>query len=167
MITKKIDFFKLIIALAIPQLAAFLGTLATTPSINSWYLNLTKPSFNPPNWIFGPVWTVLFLLMGFALYLVWVSEPKKFQWFKKGEAKQFAYLFFSLQLIFNVLWSYLFFVLHNPLAAFIEIVFLWVFILLNIIVFYRVNKFAAWLLIPYILWVSFATVLNYNIFVLN
>ncbi len=149
---------KFIIVLLIPQIAALLGSLATTPSIDGWYAGLTKPSFNPPNWVFAPVWTALFLLMGAALYLVWVSKNKN---------KQAAYLFFSLQLAFNITWSWLFFYLHNPLAALAEILFLWILILLNIVYFYKINKWAGWLLMPYLLWVSFAVALNYQIWILN
>jgi len=155
---KKINFLKLIIALLIPQAAGLLGSLATMPNIAGWYAGLVKPSFNPPNWIFGPVWTILFVLMGVALYLVWID---------KNNIKQTAYLFFVLQLIFNILWSYLFFALHNPFIAFLLIIFLWILILLNIIYFYKINKIAGWLLAPYIFWVSFALVLNYYIFILN
>ena len=155
----KNKFIKFFICLIVPQIAAILGSLATTPNITGWYTNLNKPSFNPPNWVFGPVWTLLFILMGIALYLVWMEKIKI--------NKTNAYLFFYLQLAFNVIWSVLFFTLHNPLYAFIEIIFLWILILLNIIYFYRINKLAGWLLLPYILWVSFAAFLNYNIFILN
>jgi len=155
---KKINFTKLVIALIIPQAAGLLGSLATAPNITGWYASLVKSSFNPPNWIFGPVWTFLFLLMGIALYLVWTNKNKN---------KQTAYLFFSLQLVFNIIWSVLFFGLHNPLSAFVEIIFLWILILLNIIYFYKINKTAGWLLLPYILWVSFAAALNFSIWQLN
>ncbi|MFA5318080.1 MAG: TspO/MBR family protein [Patescibacteria group bacterium] len=154
----KKNFLKLIIALLIPQIIGLLGALATTPNIAGWYAGLIKPGFNPPNWIFGPAWTTLFLLMGIALYLIWINKNKN---------KQTAYLFFALQIIFNIIWSWLFFTLHNPLYAFVEIIFLWILILLNIIYFYKINKIAGWLLIPYILWVSFAAALNYFIFILN
>ncbi|MFA5318436.1 MAG: TspO/MBR family protein [Patescibacteria group bacterium] len=152
-------FIKFFICLIIPQIAAILGSLATTPNIQGWYSGINKPSFNPPNWIFGPVWTILFVLMGISLYLIWAEKTKI--------NKTSAYLFFYLQLVFNVVWSVLFFGLHNPLYAFVEIIFLWIFILLNIIFFYKINKLAGWLLLPYILWVSFAAFLNYNIWILN
>ncbi len=151
-------YSKLIIALIIPQVAGLLGALATTSNIAGWYVSLVKPNFNPPNWIFGPVWTVLFLLIGIALYFVWISKAKN---------KQTAYLFFALQMIFNIIWSWLFFYFHNPLFAFTEIIFLWILILLNIIYFYKASKASAYLLIPYIFWVSFAVVLNFYILILN
>lgn len=153
------NYKKLIISLLIPQAAGLLGSLATAPNIAGWYAGLAKPALNPPNWVFGPVWTTLFVLMGVALYLVWQSRG--------GEQKQTAFLVFSLQIVFNVLWSFLFFGWQNPLMALIEIVILWILILLNIIYFYRARKWAGYLLMPYILWVSFAVYLNYNIWVLN
>lgn len=159
---KKIDYKKLIICLLIPQLAGLLGSIANITSLDSWYLSLNKPSFNPPNWIFGPVWTILFLLMGISLYLIWQKKGlfNKKQW-------QFSIKIFSIQLGLNILWSYLFFFFRNPLAGFLEIILLWVFILLNIIYFYKLNKTAGLLLLPYLLWVSLATFLNFNLWILN
>ncbi len=159
---KKIDYKKLIICLLIPQLAGLLGSIANFTSLDSWYIALNKPSFNPPNWIFGPVWTILFILMGLALYLVWQKKSlfNKKQW-------QFSIKIFSIQLGLNILWSYLFFFFRNPLAGFLEIILLWIFILLNIIYFYRLNKTAGLLLVPYLLWVSFAMFLNFNLWILN
>jgi tryptophan-rich sensory protein len=156
---KKINIVKLIVSIVIAQLAGIIGSLFTITSSNSWYANLIKPSFNPPNWIFGPVWTLLYLLMGVSLYLIWVSKNSR-------NRKIGLYLFFT-QLVLNSLWSILFFGLQNPLFAFIEIIILWLAILLTIIYFYKVNKKAAYLLIPYILWVTFATILNFSIFILN
>jgi len=157
---KKINWFKLIIAILVCQSAGWIGSIATVSSVSTWYLDLNKPSFNPPSWVFGPVWTTLFLLMGIALYLVWN---------KKGNqaVKNKAMVIFIIQLVLNTTWSFLFFFFQNPLAAFIEIFVLWLFILLSIIYFYKINKTAAYLLIPYILWVSFAAFLNYNIVILN
>lgn len=149
---------KLIISLLIPQLAGGIGAFFTTPNISTWYASLEKPSFNPPNFIFAPVWTTLFLLMGISLYLIWSKE--------KGN-KKIALIFFSIQLILNTLWSILFFGLQNPFLAFIEIIILWTFILLTSLKFYRLNKTAAFLLTPYLLWVSFAAVLNFTIFRIN
>jgi translocator protein len=150
---------KLIISIIVAQLAGILGSLFTITSDNSWFSNLVKPSFNPPNWIFGPVWTLLYFLMGISLYLIWVSKKSK-------NRKIGLYLFFT-QLILNSLWSILFFGLNNPLFAFVEIILLWVAILLTILYFYKVNKKASYLLIPYILWVTFAAILNLSIFMLN
>jgi len=153
----KIDWKKLIIALIIPQVAGFIGSLFTSPKISSWYITIRKPSFNPPNWLFGPVWTILFLFMGIALYLVWI----------KKENKKLAFTFFSMQLFLNILWSILFFGLQSPLLAFIEIFILEILILLTIKEFFKLSKKAAYFLIPYILWVSFAIILNLAIVILN
>ncbi|MFH2027796.1 MAG: TspO/MBR family protein [Nanoarchaeota archaeon] len=148
--------WKLTISLILPFVASAIGGLFTAGSVSNWYVDLVKPSFNPPNWIFGPVWTLLYILMGISLYLVWVKK------FDKN-----AFTVFGVQLFLNMLWSILFFGLQKPFYAFIEILFLWIFILVTIIYFYRINKKSAYLLIPYILWVSFAAILNFAIFVLN
>jgi len=151
-------WLKLIISILIPFLASIIGGFFTANSISTWYSTLNKPFFNPPSWIFGPVWTLLYLFMGIALFLVWTSKSKN---------KKYAYVFFGIQIFLNALWSILFFGLQNPLFAFIEIILLWIFILLTIIYFYRIHKKTIYLLIPYILWVSFAAVLNYFIMILN
>lgn len=154
------NVLKLIITIVVSQSAGLIGALFTTSSIPSWYATITKPELAPPNWIFGPVWTTLFLLMGIAAYLVWKKE---------GEPKKVktALKIFGVQLVLNILWSIIFFGLKNPGGAFIEIIFLWLVILSTIIAFYKVSKVAAYLLIPYILWVSFAMYLNYAIWILN
>lgn len=156
---KKIDWIKLVISIAIPLLAGFIGSFFTSATVDTWYQNLIKPSFNPPGWVFGPVWTILFVLMGVALYLVWVQWPKK--------QTKIAIYFFSAQMALNVLWSYFFFYLQKPLYSFIEIIILWAAILGTIITFYKVDKRTLYLLLPYILWVSFAAVLNFMIVYLN
>ena len=148
--------WKLIISILIPFLASAIGGFFTSTSVSTWYVSLVKPSFNPPSWIFGPVWTLLYLLMGIALYLVWI---------KKSDKK--AFIAFGVQMFLNALWSVLFFGLQKPLLAFIEIIFLWAAILFTTFYFYRINKISAYLLIPYILWVSFAAVLNFYLFILN
>jgi len=150
--------FSIIICLA----AGFIGSFFTTSSIPTWYSGLNKPVFNPPNWLFGPVWTILYILMGISLYLILINKTKE-----KTRIRKIALLFFFIQLVLNALWSILFFGLKNPLLAFIEIIILWVFILLSIIFFYKINKISSYLLIPYILWVSFAAVLNFFIYILN
>jgi len=157
---KKIYWGKLIVSLAIPQLIGFIGSLFTSSSIATWYPTLTKPFFNPPNWLFAPVWTLLFLLMGISVYLVWVKG------FKKNNVK-LAIIFFDIQLLFNLLWSILFFGLKNPLLALIEIFILWGLILVNIILFYKISKTASYLLIPYLAWVTFAIILNFSFVLLN
>lgn len=156
----KIDFIKLIISIVACQAAGVIGSVFTTSSIPTWYAALTKPSFNPPNWVFAPVWTTLFLLMGVSLYLVWQAG------FEKPEVKIAIYIF-SIQLILNIAWSLLFFGLKIPLIAFIEIIVLWIAILFTIIKFYNISIIASLLLVPYLFWVSFAAVLNFFLWRLN
>jgi len=149
----------LAISLIIPQLAGGVGSLATAPNIGSWYEAIVKPSFNPPNFIFGPVWITLFALMGIALYLVWKHGT--------GEGRRIALTFFGIQLGLNVAWSFLFFAAHSPGLAFAEIIALWLAILATAVSFWRVRRTAAWLLAPYLAWVSFAALLNFSIWQLN
>jgi tryptophan-rich sensory protein len=151
---------KLIVSIIICQLAGIIGGLFTSRNIPTWYQTIKKPGFTPPNWIFGPVWIFLYLLMGIALYLVWKSADP-------GKTKSLALFFFFAQLVLNVLWSFLFFFLKNPLAGFIDIIVLLISILVTTLLFYPLNKVAALLLVPYILWVTFASVLNYSIWQLN
>jgi len=149
-----------IASIVICQLAGIIGSIFTTPAIPTWYANINKPTFRPPNWVFAPVWTTLFLLMGIALFLIW----------KKGLDKKenrIAFSIFIFQLILNTLWSVLFFGMKSPFAAFMEIIFLWVAILTSIILFFRISRLAGALLIPYILWVSFASILNFSIWKIN
>lgn len=150
----------LLVCMVLPQLAGFIGSIFTTPNIPTWYEGLTKPELAPPNWVFFPVWTILFLMMGVALYLVWREGVSKW-------SVKIALTFFFVQLALNTLWSIIFFGMQNPGLALIEIAFLWSAIALTIYTFFKVNKFAAYLLIPYLLWVSFASYLNYMIWVLN
>ena len=151
---------RLLIAILICEGLGAVGSIFTIPSIGTWYAGITKLSFNPPNWIFGPVWTTLFLLMGISLYLVWMRK------FSGAEIKGAATVF-GIQLALNVLWSIIFFGLHLPLLALIDLVLLWLAILLTIIKFYPLSRWAAWLLAPYILWISFAGILNFFIVRLN
>jgi benzodiazapine receptor len=154
------NYLKMFVAVVICLLAGFIGSFFTTPAIGTWYATLAKPSFGPPNWIFAPVWTILFVLMGLALYLVWsrgLAERKN----------KTAFCFFLVHLVFNILWSVVFFGLHNPGLAFLVIVALWLMIAYLILNFYRIKKAAGWLLLPYLLWVSFATLLNFAIWQLN
>ena len=154
------NIFKLIIAIVISGLAGTIGSVFTAPSIPSWYAGLIKPSFNPPAWIFGLVWTTLFALMGIAAFLVW----------RKGldcRKVKIALGIFIGQLVLNTLWSIIFFGLRSPGGALFEIIFLWLAIFVTIIAFAKISKPAAWLLAPYLLWVSFASYLNYSIWQLN
>jgi benzodiazapine receptor len=151
---------KLVVSLALCLLAGVSGSFFTAGSVPTWYAALNKPAFNPPNWVFSPVWTILYLMMGFSLFLVW----------RRGVRTAGAVIglaFFLFQLCLNIAWSYLFFALHSPFYAFIEIVILWLAIVITIILFYRLSRPAAWLLIPYLLWVSFAAVLNFAVWGLN
>jgi benzodiazapine receptor len=153
------DILKLVISMVLCQLAGFLGSLFTIPAIPTWYKALKKPFFTPPAWIFGPVWISLFILMGISLFMVWRRQdhPR----FKT------ALIFFFVQLILNVLWSAVFFGLRSPLLGFVDIVLLWVAILLTIQNCFRISRVAGLLLLPYIVWVSFAVVLNFSLWILN
>jgi len=177
------NLYKFLFSIIICELAGSIGSIFTFPEIKEWYSTLKKPFFNPPSWIFGPVWTILFVLMGISLYLVWKKgfvvknelKIKKRKAWNKYSQKLFTgewkkaniILIFAVQLGLNVLWSFVFFGMHSPALAFFELLALWVAILFTIVNFYRVSKAAAYLLVPYILWVSFAGVLNLFIFALN
>ena len=150
---------KLIASIIICQLAGIIGAIFTTPSISGWYAGLNKPFFKPPNWLFGPVWTLLYLLMGLSLYLVWNQ--------KEGVGIKTALIFFAIQLGLNTLWPIIFFGMRLPSVAFIEITILLLFVVLTIIKFFPISKVSAYLLIPYLLWVSFASVLSFYIARLN
>ena len=150
---KKVVWPKLIFAIVICQAAGIIGSFFTLAAMPTWYAALTKPSFNPPSWVFGPVWTILYTLMGISLYLVWKN---------KSAVKLFVW-----QLIANSLWSIIFFGMKNIPLALIEIIILLVLIFATIMKFYKINKAAAYLLIPYFLWGSFATFLTYSIWILN
>lgn len=139
----------------------YLSSLVTQESVATWYPTLEKPIFNPPNWVFAPVWTTLYVMMGIAAGLVWNKIETQREVVKR------ALTFFAIQLLLNALWSYLFFGLHNPLLALLEIVVLWLMIYETFIQFNKINKIAAYLFIPYILWVSFAFLLNASIWWLN
>jgi tryptophan-rich sensory protein len=150
---------KFIASIVICLGAGFFGSIVTTPSINTWYAELNKPFFNPPNWIFGPVWTTLYLLMALSLYLVWIKKTK--------ENKRLAIIVFFWQLTLNFFWSFLFFFLRWPAGALAEIVVFLVMIILTFVLFRPISKLAAYLLIPYIAWVCFASILNLFIVLLN
>jgi benzodiazapine receptor len=150
---------KLIIVCILCLSVGWIGSLFTD-SVSVWYQNLNKPVFNPPGWIFAPVWTVLYIMMGISAYLIW----------QKGVPKRkvkIALIFFTVQLLLNAIWTPLFFGLNSPFAAFVDIIFLWLAILTTIVLFYKLSRAAAFLLIPYILWVTFAAVLNFSIMVMN
>jgi len=139
----------------------YFSGMVTRSAIVTWYPTLVKPSFNPPNWIFAPVWSMLYIMMGVAAGLVWNRID-----FEKELVKK-ALILFAIQLALNALWSYLFFGLKNPMLAGIEIVLLWLMIFETYSKFVKINKIAGYLFIPYLLWVSFAMVLNGSIWWLN
>lgn len=151
---------KLIISIVIPVAVGATAGFFTATGVDSWYQTINKPSWNPPSWIFAPVWTTLYVMMGIALYLVWKSDSS-------DNLKKTAISLFAVQLILNFFWSFIFFNQQQPGWALVEIIAMWVFILLTIFAFAQVSKPAAWLLVPYISWVSFATILNYTIWELN
>jgi benzodiazapine receptor len=149
-----------IVAIGICELAGIIGSLFTRPSIPGWYAGLAKPSFNPPSAVFGPVWITLYALMGIAAWLVYESGLK-------GTKVRRPLAIFVAQLVLNVLWSIMFFGIHHILGGFVIIVALWILIAATIKLFWPVSKTAAVLLVPYLLWVGFATVLNAALYVLN
>lgn len=157
---KKNNIFKIILAIIVCQLVGITSGISTINAIPNWYATLNKPFFSPPNWIFGPVWTTLYLMMGVSAGLIWLKGLKSIN-VKK------ALFYFIIQLFLNFTWSIVFFGLRQPLLAFINITLLWLSILITIIKFYKISKLAAYLLLPYILWVTFASILNFSIFVLN
>ena len=158
--TNRFQFFPFLVNLLVPLIFGALGGWITIKSVGTWYPGIAKPDFNPPNWLFGPVWSTLFVLIGVSAYLVWV---------KKDQVAHFprTVAIYFIQLILNLAWSFLFFYNHLIGAALIEIVALLVAIIVNGLMFYKIDKTAGLLFIPYFLWVSFATFLTYNIFILN
>ena len=151
---------KLILTIGSSLSAGLLGTLFTASAIPTWYAGLEKPFFNPPSWLFGPVWTTLYILMGISAYLIW----------KNGlglKNVREALLVFCIQLGLNALWSPIFFGLKLPGIAFVEIIALWAMVTAFMILSHRISKIAGWILAPYAIWVSFALILNYAIWYLN
>ena len=151
---------KLLISILIPLVVGGIAGFFTSSGVEGWYAAANKPWFNPPNWLFAPVWTVLYILMGISLFLIWKSQAP-------GTLKQTALILFVLQLTLNFFWSLIFFKMQQPGWAFIEIAAMWLAILFTIFCFGKISSTAAWLLVPYICWVSFAAVLNYAIWKLN
>jgi tryptophan-rich sensory protein len=150
---------KLSLSVIICLLAGLLGNIATESALRTWYPTLSKPFFTPPNWLFGPVWTTLYVLMGISLFLVW----------KEGIDKnsKFAIKLFVLQLILNVFWSYVFFGLESTLGGFIVILALWAAVFFTALKFHKISKSAGLLMVPYIVWITIAAMLNLSIFLLN
>jgi tryptophan-rich sensory protein len=150
---------KLLAAIIVCEGVGFLGTLFTIPSIQGWYMTLQKASFNPPPWVFGPIWTTLYFLMGVSIFLLLQKKLKK--------QRTFLITLFAVQLFLNLLWSVIFFGWHLPLPAMVELILLWITIALLIIDFWKFSKWAAILLIPYLGWVSVAATLNFFVVLLN
>jgi len=159
-ISRTSKILKLMMAILFCQVVGVVGSLFTYPSIQTWYATVRKPDFTPPNWVFAPVWITLFVLMGVSAYLIWNEGLQ-------NRNVRVALLIFGIQLVLNMLWSFLFFKLQSPLYAFFEIIILWVVIILTITNFFKISKIAGLLLIPYIIWVSFAAILNFSIVRLN
>ncbi|MDD5071439.1 MAG: tryptophan-rich sensory protein [Patescibacteria group bacterium] len=154
------NYKRLIISLLLPQLAGLIGSVFTAPAIPGWYAGLARPPFSPPNWVFAPAWITLYLLMGLAVFFIWQKESE-------SEKEKSAVNLFWLNLFFNAIWSPIFFGLKNPGLAFVNIVIILIFIIILIIKFWPIRKLSAYLLIPYLAWVSFASCLNYYIWILN
>ena len=148
-----------LISILIALAAGFIGNLLGMDAVVHWYSTLDKPSWNPPNWLFGPVWTLLYVLMGTAAYLVWEKT--------KDSARRSVLVIYGVQLVLNAAWSIIFFTFKQPALAFGEIILLWIAIVATIIVFWRIRPLAGVLLLPYLAWVSFASALNLSIWLLN
>jgi translocator protein len=156
---KTVDVVKLLVSLAVPLLAGFGSTVFTINSIPTWYASLNKPWFSPPNVVFAPVWTTLYILMGVALFLIWRSP--------RNRTRDIGIALFVAQLAVNVIWTFAFFGLQNTLYGLLSIIPLWILIAATIYQFYKVEKWASYLLVPYIAWVSIATALNAAVYLLN
>jgi len=156
----KLKIIPLLFSIGVCFLAAAVGAAFTIGAIDTWYVTLNKPFFSPPNWVFGPVWTLLYLMMGISLYIFWDTKTNI-------KERRLGLSIFFVQLALNALWSILFFGLKSPIAAFVVIILLWLTICLTIKKFLKASKLAGWLLTPYFAWVSFATILNLSIVILN
>ena len=151
------NLIKLIVSIGLSHSAGIIGSVFTAPNIDTWYATLAKPSFSPPNWIFAPVWLSLYTLIGIALYFVW----------KRYSETKFIFWVFIIHLIFNGLWSYLFFGVQNPFLGLMDILILDALVIYLVIVLAKFEKKSALLLLPYLAWILFATVLNFSIWRLN
>ena len=161
---KKADLSKTIISISACVLIGLLSSFATKSSVNTWFLSLEKPFFNPPSWVFAPVWIVLYVVMGYSFAIIWSNKSQSR---KSKEIIKKAMIVFGAQLALNALWSILFFKLCNPFLALVEILLLWLIIFETIKAFNKIDSFASKLLLPYLVWVSFAAVLNGSIWYLN
>ncbi len=159
--------FKLIIAIVVSELVGVIGSFFTVSVIPNWYSTLVKPALNPPAWVFGPVWTILYALMGISLFLIWKQHSNILENVRMLRIWRIGVAAFFVQLFLNAIWSIIFFGLQNPGWALVDIVLLWLAIVWTMVVFYKISKPAAYLLLPYFLWVSFASYLNFAIWFLN
>jgi len=150
---------KLIASILLPLGIGGIAGMFTTEAIPGWYASLNQPSFNPPNWVFGPVWTTLYIIMGISLYLIWKMEA--------GKERNRAIFVFMVQLLLNFFWSFFFFYFKMIGVALIDIVALWIMIVVILFRFYKLKPIASYINIPYLLWVTFATALNVAYFFLN
>ena len=150
---------KFLISILLPLSLGAIAGMFTSQSVPEWYATLNRPSFNPPNWIFGPVWTTLYILMGISFFLIWKQEVSK--------VRNRAILIFLLQLLLNFAWSFIFFYFNMIGHALVEIILLWISIVMMLVVFYKIKPIALYINIPYLLWVTFATVLNASYYFLN
>lgn len=155
----KKEVIKLLVSIVLPLSLGAIAGMFTSQSVSGWYETLNRPSFNPPNWIFGPVWTTLYILMGISLYLIWKQDVSK--------ERNRAILVFLVQLILNFCWSFIFFYFNLIGIALLEIILLWINILIMLVLFYRIRPLAAYINIPYFIWVTFATILNASYYFLN
>jgi tryptophan-rich sensory protein len=166
-VSYKRDSLRLGISIAAPLIAGVIGSIFTSESVSTWYQTIEKPSFSPPNWLFGPVWTTLYVLMGISLFLIWRATSTATFPTARRNRKIAAFIAFGSQLILNVLWSFIFFGLRSPQLAFAEIVILLISIMVTIVIFYKISRLAAVLMMPYAGWVTFASFLNLQIWLLN
>ena len=150
---------KLIISILLPLSVGAIAGMFTSQAVPTWYASLNRPFFSPPNWVFGPVWTTLYILLGISFFLIWKEEATK--------ARDLAIKVFLIQMLLNFAWSFIFFYFNLIGAALIEIILLWISIVLMIYLFYKIKPFSAYLNFPYLLWVSFATILNAGYYFLN
>ena len=154
-----IKFGTLVSSILLCTTASIIGYFLTKESVNDWYLYLNKPALNPPSWVFAPVWTILYLMMAIAWYNVRIIT--------NNSGVKIANIFFIIQLFFNVLWSFAFFMLESPFLGLNVILFLLLFIIITTVLFFKQSKLAGWFMIPYFLWVSFASYLNFSIWLIN
>ena len=155
----KSQIFKLLASLALPLFLGAIAGLFTAEAVPEWYETLNRPSFNPPNWLFGPVWTTLYMLLGISLFLIWKQSASK--------ERNLAIFVFLLQQALNFGWSFIFFYFNMIGFALIEIILLWISIIVMLVLFYKIKPMTAYINIPYLIWVTFATILNASYYILN